>query len=124
MARENATYLGKFFQLPAFVGFPIWLLRSPDLLSATWNSLRIVGLAALFCSVLGLLVGYVVVRLQGSRHVDDGQVVGAETVGAEPDVDLPLTSAEDEHLFDVPPDFTESEARGEGHGSLVVRGHM
>ncbi len=54
-------------KIPAFVGYPQGLLRGRELLNATWNSLRIVGLAAIACSLLGLLVGYVVVRLQGSR---------------------------------------------------------
>ena len=38
-----------------------------ELWDAAWNSIRIVGLAALFCGFLGLLIGYVVVRGAGSR---------------------------------------------------------
>ncbi len=52
--------------IPAFVGFPVGILRSPELYAAAWNSLWIVGLAAVACGLLGLLVGYVIVRTQGS----------------------------------------------------------
>ena len=38
------------------------ILLSPDLWNAAWNSLRIVGVASLTSGLLGLLVGYVVVR--------------------------------------------------------------
>lgn len=38
------------------------ILLSPDLWNAAWNSLHIVGLASLTSGLLGLLVGYVVVR--------------------------------------------------------------
>lgn len=38
------------------------VLRSPELWRAAWNTLWIVGLAAMASGVLGLLVGYVVVR--------------------------------------------------------------
>lgn len=48
-------------------GFPHGILRGGDLYSAAWNSVRIVGAAALICGVLGLLIGYVVVRADGSR---------------------------------------------------------
>jgi iron(III) transport system permease protein len=48
-------------------GFPHGVLRGGDLYTAAFNSLRIVGIAALVCGVLGLLVGYVVVRTGGSR---------------------------------------------------------
>ncbi|WP_136684263.1 ABC transporter permease [Falsirhodobacter xinxiangensis] len=40
------------------------VLLSADLWAAAWNSLRIVGLAALASGVLGLLVGYVVTRTE------------------------------------------------------------
>ncbi|NIK58544.1 ABC transporter permease [Kribbella shirazensis] len=53
--------------LPGAPGFPHGVLRGTELLDAAWNSLRIVGLAALACGVLGLLIGYVVVRADGSR---------------------------------------------------------
>ncbi|HET6636598.1 MAG TPA: ABC transporter permease subunit, partial [Streptomyces sp.] len=49
------------------VGFPHGVLRGTELWDAAWNSLRIVGLASLFCGFLGLLIGYVVVRGAGSR---------------------------------------------------------
>lgn len=49
------------------VGFPHGVLVSSQLWHAVWNSLRFVGLASLICGVLGLLVGYVVVRTAGSR---------------------------------------------------------
>jgi len=52
--------------LPGFVGSPFGLLRNAELYSAAWNSLWIVGSAALACGVVGLLVGYVVVRTQGT----------------------------------------------------------
>lgn len=38
------------------------ILLSPDLWNAAWNSLSIVGLASITSGLLGLLVGYVVVR--------------------------------------------------------------
>lgn len=38
------------------------ILLTPDLWEAAWNTLRIVGLASLTSGLLGLLVGYVVVR--------------------------------------------------------------
>ncbi|ADB32904.1 binding-protein-dependent transport systems inner membrane component [Kribbella flavida DSM 17836] len=53
--------------LPGAPGFPHGILRGTELLDAAWNSLRIVGLASLVCGVVGLLVGYVVVRSDGSR---------------------------------------------------------
>jgi iron(III) transport system permease protein len=56
-------WIGSF---PAFIGFPVGVLRSPVLYAAVWNSLWIVGSAAIACGALGLLVGYVVVRAQGS----------------------------------------------------------
>ncbi|UPK75585.1 iron ABC transporter permease [Nocardioidaceae bacterium SCSIO 66511] len=46
---------------------PQGLLRSPEMIEATWNTLRIVGLAALVCGVLGLLIGYLVVRLAHTK---------------------------------------------------------
>lgn len=49
------------------VGFPHGVLRGTQLWDAAWNSLRIVGLAALICGFFGLLIGYVVVRGAGSR---------------------------------------------------------
>ena len=42
-----------------------------------------------------------VLRLQRPRHVVDGQVVGAQPIGVDPDVDLPLAAAEHEHLADA-----------------------
>ncbi|MGP4023933.1 hypothetical protein [Actinomadura sp. 3N407] len=48
-------------------GFPHGVLRGTQLWDAAWNSLRIVGLAALICGFFGLLIGYVVVRGAGSR---------------------------------------------------------
>ena len=38
------------------------ILLTPDLWAAAWNTLRIVGLASLLSGLLGLMVGYVVVR--------------------------------------------------------------
>ncbi|MEV0972624.1 ABC transporter permease [Microtetraspora glauca] len=49
-------------QLPGAVGFPHGVFRGSELWAAAWNSLRIVGLASIICAVLGLLIGYVVVR--------------------------------------------------------------
>jgi iron(III) transport system permease protein len=43
------------------------LLRNPDILGAAWNSVRMAGLAALTCGIVGLFIGYVVVRLGSSR---------------------------------------------------------
>ena len=42
-----------------------------------------------------------VLRLQRARDVGDGQVVGAQAIGVEPDVDLALAAAEHEHLADA-----------------------
>ncbi len=42
-----------------------------------------------------------VLRLKRARHVGDRQVVGAQAIGVEPDVDLPLPAAEHEHLADA-----------------------
>ncbi|WP_433244378.1 ABC transporter permease [Actinomadura nitritigenes] len=53
--------------IPGAVGFPHGVLRGTELWEAAWNSLRIVGLASLVCGLLGLLIGYVVVRGDGSR---------------------------------------------------------
>ncbi|MCC5579086.1 iron ABC transporter permease [Microtetraspora sp. AC03309] len=49
-------------RLPGAVGFPHGVFRGSELWAAAWNSLRIVGLASIICAVLGLLIGYVVVR--------------------------------------------------------------
>lgn len=46
---------------------PQGLLRSPEMLSATWNTLRIVVITAVVCGIVGLLIGYLVVRLAHSR---------------------------------------------------------
>ncbi len=59
-------WVGERGSIPAYVGFPMGVLRSPELFVAAWNSLWIVGLASIACGVLGLLVGYVVVRTHGS----------------------------------------------------------
>lgn len=67
-SRDNFTL--RFWvaeHIPGVVGFPYGVLRSPELWQAAWNSLRIVGTAALLAGVLGLLVGYVVVRASHSR---------------------------------------------------------
>ncbi|MFF3867657.1 ABC transporter permease [Micromonospora sp. NPDC001898] len=53
--------------IPEAVGFPHGLLRSDDLYEAMWNSLRIVGMAALVCGLVGLMVGYVVARSPSRR---------------------------------------------------------
>ena len=42
-----------------------------------------------------------VLRLQRPRDVVDGQVVGAQPIGVEPDVDLALPAAENQHLADA-----------------------
>jgi iron(III) transport system permease protein len=44
------------------VGFPNGVLLSPDLWRAAYNTLTIVGLAAATSGLMGLLVGYIVVR--------------------------------------------------------------
>jgi len=44
------------------VGFPNGVLLSPDLWRAAYNTLTIVGLAAATSGIMGLLVGYIVVR--------------------------------------------------------------
>lgn len=53
--------------IPGAVGFPHGLLRGGELYDAAWNSVRIVGIAAILCGILGLLVGYVVVRTGSPR---------------------------------------------------------
>ena len=47
-----------------FVAFPTGILLTPDLWKATWNTLKIVGFASICSGLMGLLVGYVVVRSQ------------------------------------------------------------
>lgn len=47
-----------------FVAFPTGILLTPDLWRATWNTLKIVGFASICSGLMGLLVGYVVVRSQ------------------------------------------------------------
>lgn len=53
--------------LPSAKSFPQGVLRSGELLDATRNSLVYVGSAALICGVVGLLVGYIVVRSPSRR---------------------------------------------------------
>lgn len=43
------------------------LLRDPAVISVAWNSVRVAGLGALICALLGTLVGYTAVRLQPAR---------------------------------------------------------
>jgi iron(III) transport system permease protein len=65
--RENLTtafWLGE--QAPAAPGYA-GLLRESRLIEATINSLWMAGGAALLCGVAGLLIGYAVARLAGSR---------------------------------------------------------
>src|SRR5207247_10985296 len=52
--------------IPAFVGFNVVILGNPATDAALWSSIWIVGAAAIVCGSLGLLIGYVVVRGQGS----------------------------------------------------------
>jgi iron(III) transport system permease protein len=54
--------------IPEDKTFPHGLLRGAALWSAAWNSIRIMGVAALLCGLLGLVVGYVVTRSK-SRFV-------------------------------------------------------
>ena len=44
------------------IALPNGILLTPELWQAAWNTLRIVGIASLCSGVLGILVGYVVVR--------------------------------------------------------------
>jgi iron(III) transport system permease protein len=65
---ENFTLRYWFAEsIPNAVGFPHGVLRGGELYEAMWNSLRVVGLAALICGAVGLLVGYVVVRTPSRR---------------------------------------------------------
>ncbi|WP_308161840.1 ABC transporter permease [Mycolicibacterium goodii] len=60
--RDNFTlqyWIGRDLNTPAF---PDGILVSPSVWSAVWNSFWIVGLASVAAGILGLLVGYVVVR--------------------------------------------------------------
>jgi iron(III) transport system permease protein len=66
LAWSNVTTDFWIGSIPSFVGFPVGILRSPVLYAAVWNSVWIVGSAAIACGALGLLIGYVVVRGQGS----------------------------------------------------------
>lgn len=50
------------------IGFPDGVLFNEEVWSAAWNSLWIVGVASVMAGVMGLVVGYVVVRSQ-SRFV-------------------------------------------------------
>ena len=53
-------------------------------------------------ALLDAAAGHVaVLRLQGARDVGDGQALRAQPLGVEPDVDLPLASAEHQHLADA-----------------------
>ena len=45
-----------------FVYVPSGILLTPDLWNATWNTVKIVGFASICSGLMGLLVGYVVVR--------------------------------------------------------------
>src|SRR5690606_8988533 len=49
---------------PGFAGQP-GVFTSPEILSALYNSVTIAGTAAVICGILGLTIGYTVVRLQG-----------------------------------------------------------
>src|SRR5690606_21040229 len=46
------------------IGFPDGVLFNSEVWGAAWNSLWIVGLAAIMAGIMGLVVGYVVVRSQ------------------------------------------------------------
>jgi iron(III) transport system permease protein len=64
-----ANFTLKFWlagHLDGAVGFPHGVLTGGELYQAAWNSIRFVGLASLICGIVGLLVGYVVVRIEGS----------------------------------------------------------
>lgn len=43
------------------------ILRNPLILEAAWNSVRMAGIAALIAGVMGMFIGYVVVRLGHTR---------------------------------------------------------
>lgn len=51
--------------LPRAKSFPTGVLRSSELLEAARNSLIYIGGSAVLCGVIGLLIGYVVVRSSG-----------------------------------------------------------
>jgi iron(III) transport system permease protein len=53
-------------RLEGSVGFPHGVLAGRELYDAAWNSIRIVGIAAITCGGVGLMVGYVVARLDGT----------------------------------------------------------
>ncbi|MEL6683111.1 MAG: ABC transporter permease subunit, partial [Pseudomonadota bacterium] len=59
---ENFTlayWIGR--DLPT-IAVPTGILLSPDFWSAAWNTMRIVGTAAICSGLLGMIVGYIVVR--------------------------------------------------------------
>jgi len=64
---ENFT--SQFWTSPGMdiAGGEAGVLRNDDILRAAFNSLRIAGIAAVVTGVLGVIVGYVVVRMQGSK---------------------------------------------------------
>ena len=43
------------------------LLRDPNLLKVAWTSIKVAGIGAISCGIIGTLVGYTVVRLQQSN---------------------------------------------------------
>ncbi len=49
------------------VGFPHGILVGGELYRSIWNSVRIVGIASIICALVGLLIGYVVVRMAGTK---------------------------------------------------------
>lgn len=49
------------------VGFPHGVFRGHELYKAAWNSLWIVGITAIVCGIVGMLLGYVVTRAGNSR---------------------------------------------------------
>ena len=63
---DNLTLAPWFAEnLPSAKSFPQGVLRSSELFEAARNSLLFVGSSSVICGVIGLLVGYVVVRSPG-----------------------------------------------------------
>lgn len=65
---ENFTLQYWVGQNLSTVGFPDGVLFNSEVWSAAWNSLWIVGVASVMAGIMGIIVGYVVVRSQ-SRFI-------------------------------------------------------
>lgn len=67
LLREPGVFRLSNFSFDYWTGFAgqPGVFTSPEILSALYNSVTIAGTAAVICGILGLTIGYTVVRLQG-----------------------------------------------------------